>query len=70
MMDKSSWQPIETAPRDRTPILVYLANSHLGSRIQVAVLHKNVSLVGGNFSFDAPKMTHWQPLPEPPDPAK
>ena len=60
------WQPIETAPRDGTPILVWLVKAHLGTRIHVASLRPNISLVGQMFAFDMPEMLLWMPLPPPP----
>lgn len=62
----AQWQPIETAPTDGTPILVYLEAELLCSRVHTARLHPNVRIVATVFAFDAPKMTHWQPLPDPP----
>ena len=62
----SDWQPIETAPKDGTPMLVYLAEVMVNSYVQVATFHPNISIVGGQFAFDAPQATHWMPLPEPP----
>jgi len=61
------WQPIETAPMDQTPILVWLAAEHLGSRAHVATFHPKVKCIGGAFSFDVPAATHWQPVPAGPN---
>lgn len=60
----SEWQPIETAPRDGTPILAY--NSMLGSY--------NTAYLNGEFPCGFwgrlgqwyPQPTHWMPLPPPP----
>lgn len=60
-MDKG-WQPIETAPRDGTPILVY---ENYGKGVVMTVM----VAVKGNFPGDGWlwNPTHWMPLPEPPD---
>ena len=57
------WQPIETAPKDGTKIIVFES----GQIMQVAW--------GGvfgdtwqGFSFFVEYPTHWQPLPTPPEP--
>ena len=64
------WQPIETAPRDGTPIL--------GARLdcndqyvmywmeedETAPLYRWAIIDGGVMHKDA--LTHWMPLPEPP----
>ncbi len=57
-------QPMETAPRDKTGILVLLESESLGRRWHSAVLHPNISLVGHQFAFDLPKMIGWIPWPE------
>lgn len=62
----SEWMPIETAPRDGTPILVYLEEPMLHSRVHAAVFHPKMKTIGCNFSFDCPAATHWKPQPEPP----
>ena len=61
------WQPIETAPRDGTPFLVWLPKKSLGSHVHAATFHPNVKCVGHQFAFDLESQpTHWMPLPEPP----
>lgn len=61
------WQPIETAPKDGTPILVYLPKMQFNSHLHVATYHPNLTVIGGCFDFDLPcKPTHWMPLPNPP----
>lgn len=64
----SEWQPIETAPKDGTPILVYRpAASGVGYIQKVsgdyAMLHKSGKWVWA-CSNDAAQPTHWMPLPE------
>jgi hypothetical protein len=65
---KSEWQPIETAPKDGTYILLFIEDSVISARWRiadwdVAVLssHGCGCCASGN---SAP--THWMPLPEPP----
>ena len=62
----NQWNPIETAPKDGTPFLVFLESELLHSRVHAATFHPNLKTIGGVFDFDAPKATHWMPLPEPP----
>lgn len=64
----SEWQPIETAPRDGTDVLLYLD----GRMPCVAGYFRD-----GWYSFDAPEKalgffapTHWMPLPSPPLPTQ
>jgi hypothetical protein len=59
------WQPIETAPDDGTEFLAFLPNER--RKIQVSWQIGNGDMViGGCFSFDTTKPTHWMPLPESP----
>lgn len=56
------WQPIETVPRDGTPVLVWLPIKQCGSHVQAALFRPNISTIGGLFSFDtSSKPTHWMP---------
>ena len=63
-----SWQPIETAPKDKKPILVIDVNSVI-KEPAVAVWHYEDHYIiaelpdGKAMSMFA---THWMPLPEPP----
>ena len=70
----TEWQPIDTAPKDGTEILVYgIATGELGGvhekpeTWKVSWFFKNWSLCGGEgyvVWVDSP--THWMPLPAPP----
>ena len=65
----AGWRPIETAP-EKGVFLVYMPTADRdGDRIQVAVWHPNVKVVGHLFAFDCAPITHWMPLPAPPLPA-
>lgn len=73
------WQPIETAPKDGTDILVFQPkfvkyNIDSWQRNRMAVVSWNttnwtISHVGGwecEEEFDWDALTHWMPLPEAP----
>jgi hypothetical protein len=63
----ADWKPIETAPLDETPILVWLETpAHDGCQVHGAVFHKNLKSIGGRFEFDMPKATHWDYAPKGP----
>lgn len=70
----NGWQPIETAPKDGTHILVY-GDYYGGSRRYVAFWEVAADIYGDQWSCGAPdeqgfydyaEPTHWQPLPPPP----
>lgn len=65
------WQPIETAPKDETPVLVYAESG----MFVVRWLNRQNYNEGwwhiddnryGPFAVRGPLPTHWMPLPEPP----
>lgn len=68
------WQPIETAPRDSTPILMYLAvpSEHAvgsGSAPFTSIVMGDLNGPGGLITSplgETVRVTHWMPLPEPP----
>lgn len=70
------WQPIETAPRDGTPVLIYgpryknvttaLCDSNALHWWVVDELEDIASDDDGD-GLEAMPPTHWMPLPEPPD---
>lgn len=69
----SSWQPIETAPKDGTRILGYgLIGFETTTMAATVIWDKFYSEWHGHpseateYSVEACKLTHWMPLPEPP----
>ena len=61
----AAWQPIATAPRDGTDIIVYRPTCKPNVYIpQVGTDYFNKS--GWQNSTDADQPTHWMPLPDPP----
>lgn len=69
----SEWQPIETAPKDGTAVLIFApATSELDAVIQVAHFTRNgypsvnrwVEFHGEGYETYEP--THWMALPSPP----
>ena len=74
------WQPIETAPKDGTPILVFDVSEHYGDapRGQTVMVVRYRAYSPNDYrapggTWEAPygpcsadNPTHWMPLPEPP----
>ena len=65
----SSWQPIETAPKDGTHIILYWAGKvfegmYLDNSKSMAPWQGFIPMPGQPFPLGKP--THWQPLPQPP----
>ena len=65
----TDWKPIESAPRDGTPVLVWLKKTSLGSHVHAAMLRPKgkPSTIGHHFQFDVGEPTHWMPIPDPPE---
>jgi len=72
----SGWRPIEIAPRDGTPILAchnYADRSDIGAHprtVRYEIFHPNAPGKGAwrnKFGHKENFLTHWMPLPEPPD---
>jgi len=61
----SGWQPITTAPKDGTVILIFQANSMTGGKVKLVCWRDDTVPKGWNATEDSP--THWMPLPNPPD---
>lgn len=71
MTDDIGWQPIETAPKDGTAILG-LCKGEVGSLIMVVWWQESVWFTGwvsgGHRSdYEDRFVTHWVPLPTPPE---
>lgn len=64
-----AWQPIETAPRDGTPILAYPVWS---SSPVAEVVWRPMKRTTGRWESRGlavhGTLTHWMPLPPPPEP--
>jgi len=59
------WQPIETAPRDGTEILVYTTvDGVVSSNFRYGCWQKISIMFGTNVKRNEP--THWMKLPNPP----
>ena len=56
------WQPIETAPRDGTELLLYQQEAG----IQVSWWGHDPDNQDTGWVGSVPEPTHWMPLPEPP----
>lgn len=59
---KDGWQPIETAPKDGTKVLVYTEYG----RTFVAAWWEDYDDWRYHYEGYVTKPTHWMPLPEPP----
>lgn len=60
----SDWQPIETAPRDGTPVLGYMPSYYQGKGGRSVILWLDGEWFD-NRAF-ATDPSHWMPLPDPP----
>jgi len=66
-MDRSTdWQPIETAPKDGTRILLFHPDRHEELQIMIGKWHAGHELWENEGVFSC-GMTHWKPLPLPPN---
>lgn len=69
----SEWQPIETAPKDGTPILCgrFVPRDRHNGRVRVdwwRSYEEGCGFVGfGEFNQHYWPATHWMPLPDPPE---
>lgn len=67
--DSNGWFPIDTIPKDGTPVLVWLPEPSLGCHIHGARCRENGFVIGHHFVYDTGKPTHWRPALDPPNPA-
>lgn len=66
----TAWQPIATAPKDGTRILLWLCFRYRNQepRVEIAKWHQPANKMVAGF-WATPirgEPTHWMPLPEPP----
>lgn len=64
MSPEGEWQPIETAPKDGTPILGFISSYYRNKGGQSVILWMDGQWFD-NLAF-ATEPTHWMPLPAPP----
>lgn len=66
----SEWMPIETAPKDGTPILIYAEDCVIEASCLKEYQRWDVVRLDvhgcGCCGGPSPKPTHWMPRPEPP----
>ncbi|MDW9762194.1 DUF551 domain-containing protein [Sinorhizobium meliloti] len=62
-----AWQPIETAPKDWTDVLLFVPNLDSDWRNVCEGYYDAENEVWENPMFGAVDPTHWQPLPTPPE---
>lgn len=62
---KQEWQPIETAPKDGTKILVYCGATSIPEVFVAKWLVKSAFWIVCFTDMDC-KPTHWMPLPDDP----
>ena len=62
LSQNAQWQPIETAPKDGSIILVFGLND-----INIAYWQSiDTQIFTDEFGHELYELTHWMPLPEPP----
>lgn len=59
------WQPMSTAPKDGTSILIFEADEGTTGTVRVARWRDDTIPTGWTGSEHAP--SHWLPLPQPPN---
>lgn len=61
------WQPIETAPRDATIVLLWVPNvTEIGAWLDGARMSNHGWHTWENMRFLSDRPSHWMPLPTPP----
>ena len=66
----ADWQPIETAPRDWSDVLLYVPDLASDWRHVCEGYYDADEAIWRSPVFLSVKPTHWMPLPEPPTCAK
>jgi hypothetical protein len=64
----AKWQPISTAPKDGTKILIFEAEAGAPGTVKVSCWRDDTIPIGWTGSEHAP--SYWLPLPPPPNNAK
>ena len=66
----ADWKPIETAPKDMTPVLLFARAENATAPVRIiGWFITSLGWVEAAFHPNTPvgiNPTHWQPLPEPP----
>jgi hypothetical protein len=73
-IEMTDWQPIETAPKDGTAILIWPAQSALTGSTECMIISyvvrwhdwKESWIEASGEEYDTFYPTHWMPLPPPP----
>ena len=63
MSEPARWQPIETAPKDGTRILLWLEPT----RIAMPFAWQDGRWMGDDYPLNMATPTHWMPIPPPPE---
>ena len=67
-LDTPQWQPIETAPRDGTPLLICCIKASKYTNVKSGFMAVNRwEKFWGSFNPKYFPATHWMPLPKPPE---
>jgi hypothetical protein len=61
-----TWQPIETAPYEGD-VLVYSPDAKMAKVASCLLRGGRPFVVNGVFAWDWEPVTHWMPLPSPPE---
>lgn len=64
-MSERDWQPISTAPKDGTPVLIWVDKMAVTASFD----EDELEWFNGNWGLgfaEAEQPTHWMPLPQPP----
>lgn len=64
----SEWKPIETAPKDGSPVLAFFGPRHIEGVFWDDAPGVWCFYSDGDITFPYKQPTHWMPLPEPPKP--